>query len=130
MPDTAGLEAAEAAARLAEGFLDRDQSPSVTLSIGAASLSPGEPNALALFRDADKALCRAKAGGRHRAELAGREVEEEFAHKPAMREDIDLIEEQLREAKHHSEEALSVLDTFFPSAPASSFSTQTCVSSR
>jgi diguanylate cyclase (GGDEF)-like protein len=70
MPETDGSRAREVAERLRKGIGEQPYMTSagelvVTLSIGVASLNPGD-DATSLLRRADDALYRAKRGGRNR----------------------------------------------------------------
>jgi diguanylate cyclase (GGDEF)-like protein len=69
LPTTNLLDAGATADRVAR-TLEHPNGIQITVSVGYAELSPSEPNARQLVRDADAGLYAAKSDGRHRAASA------------------------------------------------------------
>ena len=123
-----GADAVQGAIELAERILESlraDTAIGVTLSLGIAELSAANPTEQKIFRDADEALYRAKAGGRDRSvvsagdplaanELALAALESSRTRSP---ENSARIEQRLREELRHSSELRSIFDVLRESAP-------------
>ena len=96
----------------------------VSLSVGVATLDATEPTAQRLFRDADRALYRAKFGGRHR--VATSTGDARFPEGPRNglvgtadtgEADRRRLEERVRQADRVASERLSLLDVLASKTP-------------
>lgn len=116
LPNTALPTARGVADRMCKALEGRD-GRGVTVSIGAAALNSSEPTSKRLFRDADSALYRAKAGGRARAasrldtDGPSRRADRPSAAPTAeLLADLRLADERLLEARTTVGEAWAILD--------------------
>jgi diguanylate cyclase (GGDEF)-like protein/PAS domain S-box-containing protein/putative nucleotidyltransferase with HDIG domain len=109
---------------VAERLLREVESSSIgiTLSLGVAAVTPSDPTVKRVVRDADAALYRAKALGRRQiatTSQGGSGPDDPMVgnQQRCSPENLDLLNERMRQSERERAEALARMDAMFQAAP-------------